>query len=68
MKTIAYLVGVLLIILAIVYFLIPADALPSFLPGYDATMPRVRTKHGLASGAVGIALIAIGWWIGRSRV
>jgi hypothetical protein len=68
MKTIAYVLGALLIVLAIVYFLVPADALPSFLPGYDATMPRVRTKHGLASGAVGIVLMAIGWWVGRARV
>ena len=65
MKTIAYLLGVLLIVVAAVYLLVPADQLPSFFPGADAGIPRVRMKHGLASGAVGIALLVVGWVLGR---
>lgn len=65
MKTICYLVGVLLIVVGAIYLLVPADSLPAFFPGADAAIPRIRLKHGLASGAVGIVLLAIGWFFGR---
>jgi len=65
MKTIAYLLGALLLVVAAIYLLVPADQLPSFFPGADAGIPRVRMKHGLASGAVGIALLVVGWVLGR---
>ena len=65
MRTIAYLLGIVLIVLAVIYLLVPADSLPSFLPGHEAGLARVRTKHGLVSGAVGIVLLAVGWLIGR---
>ena len=65
MKTIAYVVGILLIVLAAVYLLMPADSLPSFLPGHEAGLARPRIKHGLASGAVGVILIVVGWVLGR---
>ena len=65
MKTVAYLLGLLLIIVAAVYLLVPADALPSFLPGHEAGLARIRVKHGLVAGAAGIVLLAIGWFAGR---
>lgn len=65
MKTIAYVVGILLIVLAAIYLLVPADSLPSFLPGHETGLARVRVKHGLASGAVGVILIVVGWVLGR---
>jgi hypothetical protein len=45
----------------------PADSLPSFFPGHDPAMTRVRLKHGIASGVVGIVLLVVGWFLGRSR-
>jgi hypothetical protein len=65
MKTLAYILGAILIIVAIIYFLVPADALPSFFPGHDASLARTRVKHGVASGIAGIVLFAIGWFLGR---
>ena len=65
MKNAAYLLGVLLIVVAAIYLMVPADQLPSFFPGADAALPRVRLKHGLASAAVGIALLVAGWVVGR---
>jgi hypothetical protein len=65
MKTIAYLLGVLLIVVGAIYLLVPADSLPAFFPGYETGLTRVRLKHGLAAGAVGIILLAIGWFVGR---
>ena len=65
MKNIAYLAGTLLIVVGAIYLMVPADSLPAFFPGADAALPRIRLKHGLASGAVGIVLLAIGWFFGR---
>jgi hypothetical protein len=65
MKTIIYLLAVILIVVAAVYLLIPADSLPAFLPGYEAGLTRPRMKHGLAAGAAGVVLFILGWIIGR---
>ena len=65
MKTIAYLLGVLLIVVAAIYLLVPADSLPSFFPGHETGLARLRVKHGLVAGVAGIVLIAIGWFFGR---
>jgi hypothetical protein len=65
MKTIAYLLGALLIVVAAIYLLVPADSLPSFFPGHETGLARLRVKHGLVAGVAGIVLIAIGWFFGR---
>jgi hypothetical protein len=67
MKLIAYLLGIVLIVIAAVYFVTPADHLPSFFPGHAAGVTRVHMKHGVLAGVVGIVLLAIGWMIGRRR-
>ena len=65
MKSIAWLLGALLIVVAASYLLVPADSLPAFFPGHEAGMTRIRLKHGLAAGAAGIILLAAGWFVGR---
>jgi hypothetical protein len=65
MKSIAWLLGALLIVVAAIYLLVPADSLPAFFPGQEAGMSRIRLKHGLAAGAAGIILLAVGWFVGR---
>jgi len=65
MKTVLTLLGVILLIFAAVYFLVPADQLPGFMPGHEAGVTRVHVKHGIVSGAVGIVLLAAGVWMGR---
>jgi hypothetical protein len=65
MKSIAYLLGALLIVVAAIYLVVPADSLPAFFPGHEAGLTRIRLKHGLAAGAVGIILLAVGWFVGR---
>jgi hypothetical protein len=65
MKAILFLLGIILIVVAAIYLFVPADSLPSFMPGFDATLARPRTKHGFAAVAVGIVLIALGWFFGR---
>jgi uncharacterized membrane-anchored protein YitT (DUF2179 family) len=65
MKAIVTILGVILIVVAAVYFLVPADSLPTFFPGHETGLMRIRAKHGMLSGAIGIVLLAASWWMGR---
>ena len=65
MKTIAFVLGALLIVVAVIYLTVPVDSLPSFFPGHEAGLTRVRMKHGMAAGAVGVILLVVGWVLGR---
>jgi len=65
MKLVLSVLGLVLIVVAVVYFVVPADQLPSFLPGHEAGVTRVHMKHGVVSGVVGVILLAAGWFMGR---
>ena len=65
MKTVLTLLGVILLVIAAVYFLVPADQLPGFMPGHEAGVTRVHVKHGVVSGVIGLILLAAGVWMGR---
>ena len=59
------LLGVVLLIIAAVYFLVPADQLPGFFPGHEIGAMRMHYKHGVVSGVAGLVLIGAGIWTGR---
>ena len=65
MKLICYLLGIIFIIVAVVYFVMPADQLPGFMPGHQAGVMRVHYKHGLLAGVLGVVLLVVGWVMGR---
>ncbi len=65
MKLICTVLGLALLVIAAIYFLMPADALPSFFPGHETGLARMRYKHGIVTGVIGIVLLAIGWVMGR---
>jgi hypothetical protein len=65
MKLILTLLGVILLVIAAVYFLVPADQLPGFFPGHEAGVARMHYKHGVVAGVVGVVLLAAGVWMGR---
>ena len=65
MKLLLTLLGVVLLVIAGVYFLMPADQLPGFFPGHEAGVMRVHTKHGIVAGVAGLVLLAAGVWMGR---
>jgi drug/metabolite transporter (DMT)-like permease len=65
MKLILIVLGVILLVFAGVYFVVPADQLPTFLPGHETGMTRVHSKHGIVAAIVGVVLVAAGWWMGR---
>ena len=65
MRLLLTLLGVVLLVIAAVYFLVPADQLPSFFPGHEAGVTRLHYKHGVVAGIVGLLLLAAGVWMGR---
>ena len=65
MKFICTLLGIALLIVAGVYFMLPADSLPSFFLGHEAGVMRLHVKHGIVAGAAGAVLLMAGWFMGR---
>ena len=58
----AIIVGVLLIGLAVLYFIDSADALPSFIPGHEAGSSHHHVKHGIAALILGIGAFIFAWF------
>lgn len=62
----AVILGVLLMVVAVVYFVTPAHSLPSFFPGHASTTSAEanhhHTKHGLAALIVALACFAFAWF------
>jgi hypothetical protein len=65
MKLVVALLGVILLVVAAVYFLVPADQLPGFFPGHEAGVTHVHAKHGIAAAVAGVVLLIAGAWMGR---
>ena len=65
MKLVLTVLGIVLLIVAAVYFVMPADQLPGFLPGHEAGVSRIHAKHGIVAGVAGLVLLAAGVWMGR---
>jgi hypothetical protein len=68
MRAVAIILALVCVAAAVVYWLVPAGSLPSFVPGFEAGSARVHVKHGLAAAAAAVVLFAIAWYAGRSRV
>jgi hypothetical protein len=58
----AILAGVVLIVIAVVYFAEPASSLPSFFPGHDASSSHHHTKHGLLAFILGLGCFVFAWF------
>jgi uncharacterized membrane protein HdeD (DUF308 family) len=58
----AVVVGILLIVVAAVYFAEPAKSLPSFFPGHTAGSNHHHVKHGIAALLVGLACLVFAWF------
>ncbi len=54
--------GVVLLVVAGVYFAEPAKSLPSFFPGHDAASTTHHVKHGIAAVVVALACFAFAWF------
>ena len=58
----AAIAGIALIVLAVVYWALPAKSLPSFIPGHQAGSNHHHVKHGIAAFLVGLALLVFAWF------
>jgi hypothetical protein len=62
----AALVGVVLVAVAVIYFVEPAHALPSFFPGHVAASAQGAGahdgKHGGAALVIALAAFALAWF------
>jgi len=58
----ALIIGTILIIVAIVYWVEPAKSLPGFFPGHEAGSNHHHVKHGIAAFLVGLACFAFAWF------
>jgi hypothetical protein len=65
MKMLAYLLAIICVIAAVMYFVMPAGQLPSFMPGYLAGSDHIHQTHAIAAAGAAVVLFVIGWFFGR---
>ena len=65
MRAVAVILGLAFAAVAIVYWVVPAGSLPSFVPGFDAGSSLIHVKHGIAAAAAAVLFLALGWYAGR---
>jgi uncharacterized membrane protein HdeD (DUF308 family) len=63
---VAVVLGVVLLVVAVIYFVTPEHSLPSFFPGHTSTgsveADHHHTKHGIAALIVALACFAFAWF------
>lgn len=67
MRMLAYLLAIVCIILAVMYYTMPAGNLPTFMPGYSAGSSHIHHTHAIAAAVAAVVLFVLGWFFGRSR-
>lgn len=67
MRMLAYVLAIICIIAAVMYFVMPAGQLPTFMPGYLAGSAHIHKTHALAGIVAAVILFLLGWFAGRSR-
>ena len=60
-NVIAALLGFAFLFLAFFYWLMPANALPYYMPGYDPVVSTVHVVHGLISMALAFIFFLFAW-------
>jgi hypothetical protein len=58
----ALVAALVLIVVALVYWIEPAKSLPSFFPGHAAGSAHHHVKHGIAAFFLGLACLAYAWF------
>jgi hypothetical protein len=62
LAVIAAIVGILLVIAAVVYFVEPASSLPAFFPGQQSGSSHHHVTHGIAALVLGVLLLIFAWF------
>ena len=58
----AVVLGVVLLVVAVVYWVDSASALPSFFPGHEAGSSHHHIKHGIAAAVVAAGCFVFAWF------
>ena len=58
----AFLLGLIFIALAFIYWSKQAGSLPSYFPGFEAGSLKIHYKHGVASLLLGLGTFAYAWF------
>jgi hypothetical protein len=58
----AVVLGVVLLIVAVVYWVDSADALPSFFPGHEVGSSHHHVKHGIGAAIVALGCFTFAWF------
>ncbi len=67
MRMLAYVLAIISVIAAVIYFVTPAGSLPTFMPGYEAGSQHLHMKHAIVAVVAAIILFLLGWFAGRAR-
>ena len=59
---VAVVLGIVLIVIAIVYWVEPAKSLPSFFPAHESGSNHHHVKHGIAAFLLGAACLVFAWF------
>jgi hypothetical protein len=58
----AVIAGIVLIAIAVIYWVNTADGLPSFFPGHEAGSAHHHVKHGIAAFILGLGCFIVAWF------
>ena len=58
----AVVLGLLLLVVAVLYWVNTADALPSFFPGHEAGSSHHHFKHGIAAFVLALGCFVFAWF------
>lgn len=67
MRMLAYVLAIICLIVAVVYFVMPAGSLPTFMPGYELGSQHIHKTHAIAAVIGAVILFLLGSFAGRSR-
>jgi hypothetical protein len=67
MRMLAYILAIICIAAAVMYYTIPAGQLPAFIPGHLDGSAHIHKTHAAAAAAAALILFVLGWFSGRSR-
>jgi hypothetical protein len=62
LAVLATVVGIVLIVIAVIYWVEPARSLPAFFPGHQAGSNHHHAKHGIAAFLLGLACLVFAWF------
>jgi hypothetical protein len=65
MKAVAYILGLICLIVAGMYYFTQAGNLPHWMPGYSEGSTHIHHLHADAALVAAVVLFGIGWFSGR---